>query len=91
MHYGSGQFDWRDDQFFQLLLFYEETIEILTSLMNLTLLMKYEGKAVPLHAIKANCESGFIARFNLKLGIRWNGQPYDPTSLTPQERASAAL
>jgi len=36
MHHWSGRFDWRDDQFFQLLLFYEEIIEILTSLMNLT-------------------------------------------------------
>jgi hypothetical protein len=34
MDYGLGRFDWRNDQVFQLLLFCEEVIEILTSLMN---------------------------------------------------------
>jgi len=36
MHYWSGRFDLTDGQLFQLLLFYEEFIEILTCLVDLT-------------------------------------------------------
>jgi hypothetical protein len=40
-----------------------------------TLLIKYEGKVVPVYAIKADWESGVIAPFNLQFCTRWSDQP----------------